>query len=524
MRNNPLLKTYLNTDGLVRLGASAFLTMLLWIGCALTLRAQQGEDIRGAFWLTVNLLTIVVWFVPVIVFGTAVQRIQRERQTEAFRLLQTTALSPRAMLIGYVGNMLVRLRYIPLLSPLILIMASLYHDRLGAEIMPPLNLLPMLFMWSAALLAAVVVGVWVGLQVSQRMALWLSLAPSAGLIFAAAGLIRESMKVECPPRIEVEPLPWLAVTLTFLLVAALVFSLANTSRKPSLLLVGCLSLALFTSSTAVGWVGQVQMRVERYAMATFLDLLPSPVVSTPPDPCGLNGVNCACGRIKNFAFFPLMTQGVLSPEIAEFDYLRNFEASGFPIEEIPPEIGSLKRLESVIFSQTELSELPSEIGQLRLLNRLNVPRNNLTDLPETITDLHNLTMLDVSDNNLTELPADIDRLSELRILLATGNDIEQIPVTVAELESLRIFQMSSNQLEEVPPEIAGMTSLEVLTLRGNQLTNLPPDLYQLPNLHTLDIAYNPWDVVTEGECVADYIAMDEDTCYAFCTEVRTCQR
>lgn len=495
MSTNPLFNAALSPKRRQSLVWVAVLLVVQWLAALILWRLNFGTDLNGLLWHGLSLLIVLVWATPVLTFLTTVTQVRRYVMDSSFKVLLSTALSPRAIFLGYTTESLVRMRWVLLTSPLLLLLSvTRFEGQVGFSI----GLLPLLALWLLLHLLAAATAVWSVLRWGPGPAVWLIVSCIAGMMLGLTGLLRDSFVNDCPVRIDIAPVPWLPVLTGGLLLLFLIARLPALPAKLRLFELLPFLVTLLVLTGISGWLGAIQVRVEGSALRRF-DAVPENAnnVST----CSQFGIRCSCGRVTTIQVssdFGVYSEFVMS-ELRHLHYLRVFEVNNADMPVMSVELTRLPYLERVAIANSNVEALPPQIRRMRSLNSLGLAANNLTELPPEIAELDNLASLRVSANNIESLPPEFGQLEQLEFLIA-----------------------DENNLSELPPEFADLQNLERVSFAANQFETVPAEALDAPQLQFVDMTGNPLRGVSDAACVDPRVLLDTQDCQAYCADLRTC--
>lgn len=537
---NPLLRHLTNRGSALRVSVLLFSVILAWRIVFWALAEARWEVIPGLRWHLMSLLLLIVWFTPVFSLIMAASWMRQRRQRQTYDLVLTTTIPMPRLTFAYALDSAFRLRWMLVLSPFLIPMSALYPSAQGAEIGVALNLGWLALLWILSHLAAIVVGTTVIMRWGAQWIVWLAAALTTGVAFALTGLLRDSLPVRCPMRIDLAPIPWLPMILLLLLLLSMIF-LPRPERQRSVPLEAILGLVGITLVvSASGWLGSVQRQLERQALEALYGQSSEELVALlGADPCHWGGVLCECGRVQRISVQYNYSIETLPPHFGQLYYLRRLDMiygtltsisaeigglrslqylnlRGNAIQELPPEFGRLSSLRVVELTGNELTSLPSTIGQLRSIRRMDVHRNRIAELPPQIGQLDSMVLLLVHYNRLETLPEEIGNLDSLEILTASHNRMVYLPTEISELETLTQLDVSNNVLGDLPDEMTEMEGLVSLYAYENPLTSLPAEVAFIQTLTRIDVRGTSLDTLPASACDFDGLQIEEAAYQALC--------
>lgn len=490
-------------------------TFTLWLMAHARWKLISGPPITGTTpqYHLAGVLQVVIWLLPVLTFVLSVSRMQQLARDPNFYLIRSTTVSTRTLTIGYALQTMFWLRWLLLLSPLLLVITGLHHETYGLTVVLPIDTLPLTVTWLLLHVVAVSFGTFSVLRWGEGRVLFLYVIAGGAATAAFIVLLDESLTYTCPLHVTIAPIPWVLVIA--LLSAAI---LALYCLEFDSLQVGALEIVFGTAmlvAIIVGpsWFGSWQRIIEQRATRDLFQ--ESDIAHWDWDSyCSLPQVVCSCGRVQEFflpvafsddtlpasinTFYYLKSLGLtqspglhLPAEVAELDHLRNLNLRGVGLAEVPAPVFDLTSLLNLTLSANQLTELPTDVARLRYLESLSLTGNNISVLPPEIGEVTTLRSLYIEGNGLEALPPEVGSLTQLEFLFVASNHLAELPPEVGSLRALRQADFSGNQLTALPDEAGQWSSLRALELGENNLSEVPVSIYELPQLERLLIDGNP---------------------------------
>ncbi|KAL1802233.1 hypothetical protein ACET3Z_030880 [Daucus carota] len=184
-----------------------------------------------------------------------------------------------------------------------------------------------------------------------------------------------------------------------------------------------------------------------------------------------------------------------SLEILDISYCRSLIA-------LPVELGNMESLKELDAHGLAVSQLPNSIGHLSKLVELRLSHNKeLITLPDTICHLRSLEILYIdSCSSLTALPADLGMIDSLKELHARCISVPNIPDSVGHLTKLvKLILRGNKNLKTLPHTMSNMRSLETLDIDDcSDLEALPAELGNIDSLKELNTKNVAVSVIPES--------------------------
>ncbi len=482
----PILRAECNRIGKFRLIVSALLITGGWVAALYFIPINIGQNIDGLVWHGLAVAIALTWFAPVFTLVAAAWLMGQRMQLESFIALRSTSLSPSAIMYGYAIAALLRVRWIFAASPLLMLMSATFFE---GELIHLVELPQISALWLFSNLLAALFGTWAVLRWGHSSSVYIIGAALFGLAVSSVGIVRDSIRFDCPVFVETAPLPWLEL-LAASIVAIFLLSVLPVLRERSYSLERYVLLPVVCALIAgVGWVGEWQLHREALAAQSIYPERDAEV-------CNLPGMVCTCGRVATLSVPAQMVDAnstLLIPQVAHLEYLRAIHVPATLQTTIPTEVFSLPHLQSLSLPNVQLAAIPPEIAYAR-----------------------GLVTLSLQDNDLNELPSQLGQLRRLQVLVLTGNRLRALPPEIAELRSLSFLLVDRNQLEDLPDTFDQLTALERVALSSNQFETIPLELSRLPNLEAVALNNNPLVEVPASVCDDERILLNVEVRVAYC--------
>lgn len=487
LESNPLLKAAVSRSSKLTLIGPPVVAGLLCIAAWWTLTEFKGTNIDGLPWHGLAILIVVNWLTPALTFVVAVNYTRERTSDDSFTLLRSTALSPRAMLVGYSVDVLLRMRWLLLGLPLLFLMsASLFEGELVHFVDLPF----LLIVWLLSHVVGALLGVWSMLRLGGKRSIVLTLAAMVGAFVYVLGVVRDSIRFDCPLYIETAPVPWLPVIASLIMLAVLTWVIPTLTERTSSLESLPLLLLLVSFFAAWGWLSELQLQREQQAAISLY--------GRNDQTCQMPGAVCSCGRV-----------------IAIINTSQTFGPSSITFG---PEIGALAYLRAIRIDGIDQPDLPSALFEIPYLQSVEMTDVGLEALPPSLGQAGNLVSLNVARNSISEVPAEIGRLRQLQVLSLSDNQISELPLEFGQLEKLEFLTLDDNQLDELPSEMEQLSALERVTLSSNRFRTVPAVLLRMESLEAAALVNNPLTVVPPNVCVDERIFLDLSIQGQFCAE------
>lgn len=160
------------------------------------------------------------------------------------------------------------------------------------------------------------------------------------------------------------------------------------------------------------------------------------------------------------------------------------------LTEISPEIKQFQQLKNLNLSYNDINALIPELGQLKMLEHLRLAYNQIEELIPELGLLENLKYLSFNGNRIKMLIPEICRLKNLITLDLDGNQIEVLIPEIGQLQQLEKFSLWKNKIRVLIPEIAHLKQLKNLCLEENPLQTFIPELKHMKNI--IELTFTPF--------------------------------
>ncbi|CAI9273408.1 unnamed protein product [Lactuca saligna] len=172
------------------------------------------------------------------------------------------------------------------------------------------------------------------------------------------------------------------------------------------------------------------------------------------------------------------------------------------LESLPEQLGDWKGLREINASGTRIQQLPDSIGMCELISLSITDCSTLKSLPNSICKMKTLNILRLTDcSNIQELPDELGDLERLEDIGVSGTSIKRLPDSIQQIPYLHTLLLNNcKTLESLPGRNLGLSLIRVLALRDCNLSDndFPNDMWNLSGLMVLDLSNNNFSSLPSG--------------------------
>ncbi|CAH1438410.1 unnamed protein product [Lactuca virosa] len=172
------------------------------------------------------------------------------------------------------------------------------------------------------------------------------------------------------------------------------------------------------------------------------------------------------------------------------------------LESLPEQLGDWKGLREINASGTRIQQLPYSIGMCELISLSITDCSTLKSLPNSICKMKTLNILRLTNcSNIQELPDELGDLERLEDIGVSGTSIKRLPDSIQQIPYLHTLLLNNcKTLESLLGRNLGLSLIRVLALRDCNLSDndFPNDMWDLSGLMVLDLSNNNFSSLLSG--------------------------